>query len=77
MFSACRQRDRSAIQPQDCPTHSSAESLCGASFRFRGLFFSILGRCGRFKRIEKTSRDAGYFIDRTKKRPFVLPLTVC
>jgi hypothetical protein len=42
---------------------SSAESLCSASFRLRGLFLSILRRRVGFERMEKTGRDGGYFID--------------
>jgi hypothetical protein len=52
-------------------TDSSAESLCGASFRFRSLFFPILRRGVRFERAEKTGRDAGYLIDCSQQGAFV------
>src|SRR5216684_1082991 len=50
---------------------SRPESLGGASFRLRGLFFPILGRCIRFERTKKARRDTGYVIDRRQKRDFV------
>ncbi len=50
---------------------SGTESLCGASFRFGGLFFSSLRRCVGFERTEQTSRDTGDFIDCSQERSFV------
>jgi hypothetical protein len=50
---------------------SSAESLCGASLRFRGFFFPILRQCVGFERSEKTGRHAGYFIDCSQPRALV------
>jgi hypothetical protein len=40
------------------PIDLTTEFLRGASFRFCGLFFSILRCCVRFERTEKTSRDS-------------------
>jgi hypothetical protein len=50
---------------------SSAVSLRGASFRFRGLFLSVLGWRVCFERLEQTGRDAGYLIDGSQKQLFV------
>ena len=50
---------------------SSAESLCGASLCFCGLFCSILRRCVRFERTEEAGRDAGYIIDCCQEGAFV------
>ena len=51
--------------------NSGAESLRGARFRLRGLFFPILRRRGGFERMEKACRYGGYFIDRRQERSFV------
>src|SRR5208337_367745 len=50
---------------------SSTESLGGAGFRLGGFFFPVLRRRVRVERLEKTSRDAGDFIDRGEERGFV------
>ena len=49
----------------------TAESLRGPSFRFCRLLFSILGWCVRFERMDKASRDAGYFVDRRQERGLI------
>ena len=54
-----------------CLADSCTESVCGTSFRSCGLFFSIFRRCVRFERTQKTSRDAGYFIDCSQERALV------
>jgi hypothetical protein len=48
-----------------------AESLCGASFGFRSLFFAILRRRDGFERMEKPSGNAGDFIHRILEQLFV------
>src|SRR5258708_24852341 len=50
---------------------SSAESFRRASLGFCRLFFSILWRRIGFERTEKTSRNPGYFIDRSQEQAFV------
>ena len=50
---------------------SSAESLCCASFRSCGLFFSIPWRRVGLERMKKASRDISYLINRSQERGFV------
>ena len=47
------------------------ESLSGARFSLRGLFFSILRWRIRFEGMNETSRDSGYFIDSRQKRGLI------
>ncbi len=44
-----------------------AEPLRGAGSGFGGFFFAILGRSGSLKRMEKTRRDSGHFLDRCER----------
>src|SRR5712692_10090612 len=65
-----RQRDIASFHAKSA-TDSSTESLCSASLRSCGLFFTISRRRIRFERTKKTSRDPCYFIDCGYKRGFV------
>ena len=51
--------------------HLRDESPDGSGLCFRRLFFSILRRGIGVEGMQKTRRDAGYFIDSSQKRGFV------
>jgi hypothetical protein len=50
---------------------SRAESLGGASFRFRGFFFAVPRRSVGFQRMEKARCDVGNLIDCSQECGFV------
>ena len=67
-----RSGEQDGIQnPAWCLADSGAESFCGASLGFGGLFFSILWGCVGFEGREEASGNGGNFVDCQREGGFV------